>query len=343
MNPIKRTTSPEPPKLTELISAAKGHWSKILSDAGIPQHMLDGKPHSCPLCGGWDRFRALPEFNQTGQVHCDRCFQTDTIENYDGIATLQWISHAHFDLACDWLAAQLAFTSPDEEPSSLKELGRAIRRVTSRFRSSAPKNKEIAEISLDFQAAVTSERVCEFSRHLGLPGSALMRMRVGWSRLHNAITFPIEDRWRRTVGIQLLSLEDGRRWSMRGGTSRGMFAPSDMTTPVSRVYFTNGPIATTALLSMGLPAIGFTDFNCDLEDTGFRLLKLHPMESVIIADRDSADGVEELKHELMGYCRSVRIVAPPTDLPTVDGWLMSGITKAGIEEAVSQANEQSLR
>src|SRR6516165_4602839 len=36
---------------------AHGHWFEILVRLGVDRLLLDGGHHSCPFCGGTDRFR----------------------------------------------------------------------------------------------------------------------------------------------------------------------------------------------------------------------------------------------------------------------------------------------
>jgi len=55
---------------------AKGRISDILENvAGIPAEILDGIHHSCPSCGGTDRFRLIDA--DAGAVLCNQCFNTN--------------------------------------------------------------------------------------------------------------------------------------------------------------------------------------------------------------------------------------------------------------------------
>ena len=75
---------------------AAGQWRNILIDLGMPPESLDGKHHSCPKCGGVDRFRAFDDLDTSGGVFCNQCLNDEG----DGFATIMWW------LECDFLTAK---------------------------------------------------------------------------------------------------------------------------------------------------------------------------------------------------------------------------------------------
>lgn len=62
-----------------LKSAAKGKWKSILSSLGVDGKLLDGKHHSCPGCGGNDRFR-FTDYQGAGLYICNQCGAGDGIK-----------------------------------------------------------------------------------------------------------------------------------------------------------------------------------------------------------------------------------------------------------------------
>ncbi|QDU76432.1 hypothetical protein Pan97_34810 [Bremerella volcania] len=60
----------------EVKTAAAGRTLDILVHvAGIPSSKLDGQHHSCPACGGTDRFRLVDP--EAGAVFCNQCFNSN--------------------------------------------------------------------------------------------------------------------------------------------------------------------------------------------------------------------------------------------------------------------------
>ena len=66
--------------------AASGREVEILEHAGISRDLLDGSHHSCPKCGGTDRFR----FNKdNGSVFCNGCFKRSA-SKADVVSSVAW-------------------------------------------------------------------------------------------------------------------------------------------------------------------------------------------------------------------------------------------------------------
>jgi hypothetical protein len=70
----------------EVKSATNGQAVEFLTSiGGIPAHVLDGKNHPCPKCGGRDRFSLVDR--SSGAVLCRKCFDKS---NGDFIAAIAW-------------------------------------------------------------------------------------------------------------------------------------------------------------------------------------------------------------------------------------------------------------
>ncbi len=76
--------------------SARGRWSEIMrSLAGLSDQQLDGSHQPCPKpdCGGNDRFRVFDDFEETGGMYCNHCFNS---KNGDGFSSLQWLTGKSF-------------------------------------------------------------------------------------------------------------------------------------------------------------------------------------------------------------------------------------------------------
>lgn len=76
----------------KLKSLAYGRWREILTRIGIPAESLTTRGAPCPKCGGDDRFAVFRDFDETGGVHCRKCFTSGA----DGIATVRWFLNCNF-------------------------------------------------------------------------------------------------------------------------------------------------------------------------------------------------------------------------------------------------------
>jgi putative DNA primase/helicase len=63
--------------MSKIWERARGHWPAILAAAQVPDDVLDGRHHPCPVCGGKDRFRYTK--NEEGGFFCGD-FRGDGIE-----------------------------------------------------------------------------------------------------------------------------------------------------------------------------------------------------------------------------------------------------------------------
>ena len=96
------------PSLQDVKAAARGQWTSILIDAGMPADCLVPGGHPCPLCGGDDRFSIAKDFNDSGAVFCRHCFLTSpTIKPGDGVATVAWLMKSTNGEAAKWIAERL--------------------------------------------------------------------------------------------------------------------------------------------------------------------------------------------------------------------------------------------
>lgn len=68
----------------DIKAAARGRWPDILHHlADIPYDRMDGVHHSCPWCGGTNRFRAIEI--EVGGVFCNQCFPKNCGDGIDAV------------------------------------------------------------------------------------------------------------------------------------------------------------------------------------------------------------------------------------------------------------------
>jgi len=103
--------------IQEVKATARGQWTGILIDAGMPADCLAPGGRPCPSCGGDDRFSAAKDVNDSGAVFCRHCFnKSSKIKPGDGVATVAWLMNKTNGEAANWIASRLGINgeSPAE-------------------------------------------------------------------------------------------------------------------------------------------------------------------------------------------------------------------------------------
>ena len=119
------STKGSTPDAATIKRAAAGRWLEILTAAGIPAELLDGKGHSCPRCGGSDRFAADNDIAERGAVICRGCFAKG---GGDGLATVAWIHGSDFPAAVRFVADHLHI-----DPAGQPQAGNGQRRIVATY------------------------------------------------------------------------------------------------------------------------------------------------------------------------------------------------------------------
>ncbi len=195
---------------------------------------------------------------------------------------------------------------------------------------------DLAAYARQCRLACTPEALRRLGDSLGLSLVSLARLSVGWSRRHEAWTFPMRDAAGGVVGIRL-RLTDGRKLSVRGG-HEGLFLPADLDGH-ELLLICEGPTDTAALLDWGLPAVGRPSCSggakllCELVATA------RPANVVIVADGDAPGrrGAEHLAGTLAAYAPAVRIIVPPDGIKDARAWRQSGGVTEDIRQAIDAA------
>jgi|SRR5581483_4167344 len=104
---------------------ARGQWPAILAAANVPEHVLDGKHHPCPKCGGKDRFRYVRD--DEGGFFCGDL-------RGDGVKLLQHVKDLDFRAAAELIESVIGKGEWKPEPRDTYAL--QLRKIAQRVKRS---------------------------------------------------------------------------------------------------------------------------------------------------------------------------------------------------------------
>jgi len=208
---------------------------------------------------------------------------------------------------------------------------------------------ELAIMSRQFQAGITTDHLAAFAGKMGLSPLNLKRLNIGWNLQSRAWTFPMTNSKGDVLGIRLRT-DDGKKFAVRGGRE-GLFIPESLTND-GPLCLPEGPTSTCALLDMDLDAVGRPSCSGGTD----LLISLLPTwtkrDVAIFADHDEQkhrpdgsifypgqEGGKALANKLLASktCKSVKIICPPRCKDARD-WKALGANKRIILSAVWAAN-----
>jgi hypothetical protein len=281
-------------------AAAAGRWLEILTAAGIPADLLDGKGHPCPWpgCGGTDRFAAQRDFAERGAVICRNCH---AMENGDGLSAIRWFLGISFPEAVQWVADYLKLNPPvartGEAPASTKPTGKA--------KAGNACGKIVATYDYHDSAGNLAYHVVRFD--------------------------PKDFRQRRPDG------KGGWIWNMRGVTPLPYRLPELLAAdPADLVFVVEGEKDADNLAKAGVIAV--TNHGGALKWTAAHSKHLAGRNVVIIPDNDEPGERhgQAVAASLHGVASSVRVVRLPTGKDVSD-WLEAGGTPERLWELANAA------
>lgn len=180
-------------------------------------------------------------------------------------------------------------------------------------------NSEAARIAREAFADLDVKARNDLARSLGLSYGTLQAFAVGWSREHQAYTFPMRRGVNgRICGIRLRS-PDGHKWAVKGSRA-GLFIPHG---PMQlTLWICEGPTDTAALHQLGLCAVGRDSCTGGKADLEAFVNRIKPRVVVIVADPDAPGqrGAADLRDHLG---RGVIVTPPAKD---VREWVRGGAT-----------------
>lgn len=180
------------------------------------------------------------------------------------------------------------------------------------------------------------EELAALSRELQLSEPALQSFRIGWSRDHNAWSFPMVDEDRNAIGIRLRR-PDGFKFCVKGSRT-GLFVPVTFDwSPLA--FITEGPTDGAAMLDFGFDCvIGRPDCRSNV-DRIINFVQKSPRNTniVIVSDTDKygAEGARVLAARLAMY-RPTKIIYPLYGKDARQ-WKQNGATDKAVMSVVRNA------
>jgi hypothetical protein len=194
---------------------------------------------------------------------------------------------------------------------------------------------EWAEIQGKYFDACLNTRRKEFAAKIGLDYIPLTTLGMGWADEYQAFSFPMYDSSDdpQVRGIRLRSDSTGRKFAVTGSQD-GVFR---WLNPLQEtVYVAEGPTDTSALLQLGLDAIGRP--SC-MGGVHVLVPLLTQRNVVIVSDSDSPGraGAKVLADRLKGLANSIKIIEPHRK--DMREWLQHGATRDAVELLTTNARE----
>lgn len=316
------------PNFGHLRSAAAGQWITILSAAGLPASILDGRGHACPRCGGSDRFAAWPDVNVRGAVHCRHCFTRGSSPRPgDGIATLAWLHGQTIGQAAEELHDSLlggSSTGRSDGPWSLPSPTGFVWPAAEDRGIDPAVRQQLQNIAQRCASAMRRSWLVRLSDLLGVSVDALVTLGVGWDAEFDATTWPMRDHDGSIVGIRMRSI-DGQKWSIARSMA-GLFTPSRPRRSCRRLFIVEGATDTAAALSIGLPVVGLPSAGSTTRFLRPWIDRLGPAEIIIIADNDPVgiEAAHRVCHRVIEDGHGAAVLCPPPGVKDLRGWIAVG-------------------
>lgn len=203
-----------------------------------------------------------------------------------------------------------------------------------------------------FQAAVDAAGLVRFASTLGLSTESLTRLDIGWAsadalaahgttcRGAGAWTFPMRDGEGRVVGIRLRT-DDGFKYAVNG-SHQGLFVPTDLGGQ-DRLFITEGPTDTAAVLDLGYWAVGRPSCTGGMRAAAQLVQRLLPTGVVVLADNDEPGlrGAKALASVLAAFTGGVRVIRPPERIKDARAWVTRCPTCDAVRSQIDSAIENA--
>lgn len=234
-------------------------------------------------------------------------------------------------------------------PEAVKVLGgdtssqRPRRRAARRSIYYDENAEDFTLLAADRAAATAADVLQSLADSLGVSVGVLRRLGTFWSDLQGAYGFPMSTTpGGPVVGIRFRSsFGKNKKWSAKGGRE-GLFIPCDLDlSKTKRLFLTEGPTDTAAILALGLEAVGRP--SCRGGGDACAVIA-RGRDVVVVSDRDEVgkQGAEHLASSLLLFASSVKIIKPPATFKDVRAWVRAGATRADILDLVRSAKALEL-
>lgn len=352
----KKETQPSAPNiaipmafhdLDTLRQAASGRWADVLASAGFPAHVLDGRNHPCPKCGGRDRFAAFPDFPTRGAVHCRHCFTRGcVISPSDGIATLQWWLGASFPEAIEFLADSVGAPNSASLPApKMLSWPRCKLTTLSNLECDPEAVAEHTKVAREAFQRIDGRTRRRLATHLHVCEPSLVALRVGLGSDGRSLTWPMRDARGAIIGIRMSGLpwsdSVSVKWSRRGSRA-GIFlprTPRDLDPQNGHsgdLFVVEGASDTAAALGLGLWVIGRASCTSSTALVDQYVRQHRPTSLTVISDNDQAGRngakrlAKSLAQDLPQSLAEVNVVFPPPPYKDLREWVASGATSSDL-------------
>lgn len=195
-------------------------------------------------------------------------------------------------------------------------------------------NSVMSVLASKMMRACDDQRLALLASLLGVDGSALRLLRVGWNASSGAYSFPMWRIGHRLIGIRLRA-DGGRKWAIKGSRA-GLFMPYQWANPKKGVLICEGPTDTAALLALGYNAVGRPSAMGSHAMIGEAVVG----RVVCIICDDDAVGIDSAQKlcvylKRSGVCSKVGIMVPPAK--DAREWVNRGATRVDIDRCVKES------
>lgn len=234
--------------------------------------------------------------------------------------------------------------------------GSGLRRFRRALKASSPGAGmvDVGILADRFTRALSAPLLGSLCSRLGLNPEGLAQLGLGWAsaivlseagtrcQSEGVRSFPMRNAAGRVVGIRLRT-RVGFKYSITG-SKQGLFIPNGLKCD-RLLLVTEGPTDAAALLDMGFNAIGRPSCNVGRSLVRAVVQARQPSEVVVVADNDvpGQRGADQLAKAVLPYCRTVRVITPPSGLNDVREWKKAGATAKDVMAAIAASKPYALQ
>ena len=124
----------------------------------------------------------------------------------------------------------------------------------SRLETCAGAEQDWGKLAKEFSDRLPPKKLKQLAKELGIPGSDLKRIAIGWDRENERYTFPEFNSDGRVCGISTRT-PDGEKKMLSGG-QRGLYLPRGWSERCGPIFIVEGASDAAAMTAMGLTVVG---------------------------------------------------------------------------------------